>query len=145
MKRFHAPLLAALALAACSDASQQPTAAPSPNQVQVPLAPVYSKGDAGIPNDYIVVFKDDVADALSKADAKALKHATTLKYKYDKVLKGFAATLTPAALAALQADPDVAYIEQDQVVEASTTQSGATWGIDRIDQRNRPQIGRAHV
>ena len=64
-----------------------------------------------------------------------------MKFKYDKALKGFAATLTPGALAALQADPDVLYIEQDQVVSIATTQSGATWGIDRIDQRNRPLSG----
>lgn len=45
------------------------------------------------------------------------------------------------AVAALQADPDVAYIEQDQVVTANTTQTGATWGLDRIDQRSLPLSG----
>src|SRR5829696_8437088 len=34
--------------------------------------------------------------------------------------------------------PNVAYIEQDQPVQASTIQTGATWGIDRIDQRDLP-------
>ena len=32
-------------------------------------------------------------------------------------------------------------IEQDQVYTADTTQSGATWGIDRINQRNLPLDG----
>jgi subtilisin family serine protease len=36
---------------------------------------------------------------------------------------------------ALSADPEVAFVEQDQVVRASVTQSPATWGLDRIDER----------
>ena len=35
-------------------------------------------------------------------------------------------------------DPRVAYVEPDQVVEAVATQSPATWGLDRIDQRDLP-------
>ena len=141
MKRFLAPTLAALALAACSDVPRSPVAATSPDQLKVPVAPYFSKGEAGITGDYIVVFKDDVDDALSKADAKILKHGGQGKFKYDQAIKGFAATLSADAVAALQADPDVAYIEQDQVVTANTTQTGATWGLDRIDQRNLPLSG----
>ena len=142
MKRLSAALFATLALAACSDSSNPPTSPASPQQIQAPLAPVYSKGDDGIPNDYIVVFKDGVVTGpLSRASATVASLVGTPKYSYDVVLKGFAATLTPAVLAALRANPDVAYIEQDQVVEASTTQTGATWGLDRIDQRNRPLNG----
>ena len=138
MKRLIAPTLAALALAACSDISHSPTASPTPEQLRAPEAPYFAKGGAGIDGDYIVVFTDDVVDALSKADEKALKHGAKLKFKYDNALKGFAATLSPGAVAQLQADPDVAYIEQDQAVTTQTTQSGATWGIDRIDQRSLP-------
>ncbi len=141
MKRFIAPTLAALALAACADSSSNPLAVTSPEQLRAPQAPYYSKGSAGVDGDYIVVFKDDVIDPLSKAEEKALKHGTKVKFKYDKAIKGFAATLSAGAVASLQADPDVAYIEQDQVVNASTTQSGATWGIDRIDQRSLPRSG----
>jgi subtilisin family serine protease len=141
MKRFFPPVLAALALAACSDATNQPTAATGSSQLRAPQAPLLTKGDKAIPGEYIVVFKDEVSDPLEKADAKALKHATKVKFKYDQVLKGFAATLTPEAVAALQADPDVDYIEEDQEVSIDATQTGATWGIDRIDQRNRPLSG----
>ena len=141
MKRFIAPTLAALALTACSETSSSPLAPASPEQLASPVAPVYTKVGSGIDGDYIVVFKDAVANPLSKADEKLLRHGATAKYKYDKALKGFAATLSPGAVALLQADPDVAYIEQDGVMEAWTTQSGATWGIDRIDQRSRPLSG----
>jgi subtilisin family serine protease len=141
MKRFFAPTLAALALAACSDTSPTGVGPASLERIASPSAPLLTKAGTGIEGDYIVVFKDAVTDALGKADEKLLRHGGKGKFKYDRVLKGFAATLSPGAVAMLQADPDVAYIEQDGLVEASTTQSGATWGIDRIDQRSRPLSG----
>jgi hypothetical protein len=134
MKRILAVMVSALALAACSDASTPPSSPASPQQVQVPLAPVYSKGDAGIPGDYIVVFKANaVSGSLSRAGAMVSNLVGTPKFNYDAVLNGFAATLTPAMVEALRANPNVEYIEQDAVIDVSTTQSGATWGIDRID------------
>jgi subtilisin family serine protease len=141
MKRVLAPTLAALALAACSDSPSSPVAPSAPEQLAAPQAPYYAKGAAGIDGDYIVVFTEAVANPLAKADEKIAKHGARAKFKYAHVLKGFAATLTAGAVAALQADPDVAYVEQDQVMHASTTQTGATWGIDRIDQRNLPLGG----
>lgn len=42
---------------------------------------------------------------------------------------------------AIRRNPKVAYVEQDAVVTATTTQSGATWGLDRIDQRALPLGG----
>ena len=38
----------------------------------------------------------------------------------------------------LRQNPDVAYIEADQQVSIDATQTPATWGLDRIDQRNLP-------
>jgi subtilisin family serine protease len=141
MKRFFAATLAALALAACSDSPSAPLTPGAPERLSVFQAPLYSKGASGIDGDYIVVFRDDVANALSKADEKIAKHAGKAKYRYASAIKGFAATLSPGAVAVLQTDPDVAYIEQDGVMTTQTTQSGATWGIDRIDQRSRPLSG----
>ena len=141
MKRVIAPTLAALALVACSDSSTAPVAS-APEQLRLSAeAPFYSKGGSAIEGDYIVVFKDDVASPLTKADEKIAKHGGTKKFAYAAALKGFAATLDAGAVAALRADPDVAYIEEDGVVTTSATQSNATWGLDRIDQRNRPLSG----
>lgn len=89
---------------------------------------------------YIVVFKDSASSrAVENAKAAALSAAgAKLHYTYEAALKGFAADLPEAALNGLRRNPNVAYIEVDQVVTIDATQSPATWGIDRIDQRNLP-------
>lgn len=131
-----------LFIAACADA---PSAAVA-DRVDVEPAAV-SAQDAGevIPGQYIVVFKSHVADAKGKAKEKTSKHNGILKHTYGAALKGFAAELTEAAAADLARDPDVAYVEQDQVMHATAgVESGATWGLDRIDQRARPVDGLYH-
>ena len=127
-------------LAACAE----PVSSPSPSLVRVApeRAPLLRSGSPEeIPGQYIVVFRDAVENPHGKAREKASKARATVKFSYGAVLKGFAAELSDEAVADLQADPDVAYIEQDQTVSLATTQTGATWGIDRIDQRNRPLSG----
>jgi subtilisin family serine protease len=132
---------AGLGLAACSDISGPRTAAPAPEGGgPEPLLATASAGSGAevIPGQYIVVFNESVTDAVGKAKNKAAKHKGKLKHAYKAAIKGFAAELSDAAVAALRADPDVAYVEQDQVMRVVTDQTPATWGIDRIDQRALP-------
>ena len=60
---------------------------------------------------------------------------------YAHAISGFAAEMTEEEAIALSEDPDVRFVEEDSVVEAVTTQTNATWGLDRIDQTDRPLNG----
>lgn len=135
MKRSVA-LLLPFVLVACQDASDPV----SPDLAQAPGAePSFTVHEAGkqIEGSYIVVLKPE-ADVDAKIKTKELKK---LKHVYKAALRGFAAELTPEQLEALRSDPMVDYIEKDQVVTVNATQSNATWGLDRINQRNRPLDG----
>ncbi|MEO6332096.1 MAG: S8 family serine peptidase [Gemmatimonadaceae bacterium] len=91
-----------------------------------------------IPGEYIVVLKDAVRDASEVSTRLIAAHGGTRRFTYTRALKGFAARLPDAAAQALRLDPAVAYVEQNQVIRLSTVQTGATWGIDRVDQRDLP-------
>ena len=91
-----------------------------------------------IPGQYIVVLKDQGTTPSGVASFIAANPTGEVIHTYTRALRGFAARLTPTELAALRSDPAVEYVEQDQVMRAVTTQSGATWGLDRTDQRALP-------
>lgn len=83
-----------------------------------------------VPGSWIVVLKDGTT--------RAADLGVTPKHTYRSVLTGFSASMSAAKAKALAADPRVAYVEQNATVKLNDTQSNATWGIDRIDQRNLP-------
>jgi subtilisin family serine protease len=121
-----------LALAACANDQGSPVAAP-----QEAAAPLRSAaGGRGIEGSYIVVLKEG-ANPRSVAAIAGVEP----NFVYTAAVNGFAASLNEGQLNALRHNPNVDYVEQDQVVEAAATQSGATWGLDRIDQRSRPLSG----
>lgn len=103
-------------------------------------APLFASGTAAeIAGRYIVVFKDGAsAKGMDAAANGARGQGGVVHFTYSRVLRGFAATLPAAAVDALRRNPNVAYIEADQVITIDTTQTPATWGIDRIDQRALP-------
>ena len=103
-------------------------------------APVVGEDDRGALRDrYVVVFhKGTSAAAVASARDDARGRGATIHYDYRHALRGFAATLPERAMNALRNNPKVSYIEADRAVEASVTQSPATWGLDRIDQRSLP-------
>jgi subtilisin family serine protease len=62
----------------------------------------------------------------------------TVDFVYPSI-NGYAATMTERQARRLAADPQVAYVEQNQRVKALDTQPNPpSWGLDRIDQRDLP-------
>jgi subtilisin family serine protease len=95
----------------------------------------------GIRDRYIVVFHERTEDAPGLAARLVAAHGGKIHYSYRAALRGFAATLAPAAVEALRRNPNVAYVQQDGIASASTTQYNAPWGLDRIDQSSPPLDG----
>jgi subtilisin family serine protease len=125
MKRTLAVLPLLALAAACADA-------PSPLATGADSAPSASAA-AGEGGRYVVVLEPG-ADPRSVAAVMGI-HPRNV---YTAALNGFAADLNAGQLNALRHNPRVAYVEPDAPARLATTQSPATWGIDRIDQSNLP-------
>ncbi|MEH1017214.1 S8 family serine peptidase [Micromonospora sp. CPCC 206060] len=107
-------------------------------------APLLDTASTGaLPGRYIVVLHGEpgtahaahAATTIARAEAAGVR----ISHRYDRALNGFAAALSPAQVAALRADPGVAYLAADQRMAVNDTQSPPpSWGLDRVDQRNLP-------
>jgi subtilisin family serine protease len=107
---------------------------------EVPAQPFAES--APIPGRYIVAFNNRVTDPAATAARLMRGTGGEIHHTYRFALRGFAATIPDAAYQGISMNPNVAYIEQDATVSlASTTQTDAIWGIDRIDQRDLPLDG----
>ncbi|MBA4159580.1 MAG: S8 family peptidase [Gemmatimonadetes bacterium] len=131
MKRSLA-LLLPLALVACQD-SHQPF---SPSEEDIGSSFSRAASSEVIPGRFIVTLREGASPA-----AVAGAHGVQPDYVYTHVLNGFAGAMSDAARSGLLRDARVARVEPDGVARISTTQSNATWGLDRIDQRSRPLSG----
>jgi subtilisin family serine protease len=86
---------------------------------------------------YIVTL-DTALDPAGVARQYGSRSDSSVDWIYRRAVRGFAGTLSTAALRKLQDDPRVARIERDGTARALVTQTGATWGLDRSDQRLLP-------
>ncbi len=118
-------------------------------QTSSPNAPlVLPQGAQIVQNHYIVVYKKGFSTASDAAGIQSSVSALggEVKFVYHAALNGYSAYLPAQALAAIRANPAVDYVAADatiqldpeNVVTGTTSQTGATWGLDRIDQHGIP-------
>ncbi len=111
------------------------------------------RAEAPIKGQYIVVLKDSAfegsrdsrvqsVDSMGMAAEMAASYNLEVERVYEHALKGFVVkNAGEKDIERLLWDDRVAFVEEDGMVFLNPTQSGATWGLDRIDQRNRPLNG----
>jgi subtilisin family serine protease len=98
-----------------------------------------------IESNYIVVLDDAVVGETGRhsiasyiASDMATAYHGKLKHIYQNALNGFSVEMSEADAERLSEDFRVKFVEEDGVVTADVTQNNPPWGLDRIDQRNRP-------
>ncbi|MFN2512051.1 MAG: S8 family peptidase [Pyrinomonadaceae bacterium] len=118
---------------------------PTPSQAQRSRI---HKNPNKIENQYIVVLDDavvgetgDYSIAPYIASEMAANYKGKIKHVYKHAINGFAMEMSEAEAEALSLDYRVEFVEEDGVVTADATQTNPPWGLDRIDQRNRPLSG----
>ena len=101
-----------------------------------------------IENSYIVVLDDAVVGETGRnsiasyiASDMAGAYKGKLKHIYQNAINGFSVEMSEADAERLSEDFRVKFVEEDGVVTADVTQNNPPWGLDRIDQRNRPLSG----
>lgn len=127
MKRI-AFVLAACVLTACGDA-------------QLPLSPAGATSSTNpITNSLLKPGRTMIVTLRPGVDASSVArdHGVQVDYRYATVLNGFAGLISDAARAGLLRDSRVVRLDLDQdfSVEAGGAESNATWGLDRVDQRD---------
>ncbi|WJK36747.1 S8 family peptidase [Solwaraspora sp. WMMA2065] len=136
-------LLAGCAAAVATALVGNPAAAAPAGEIKL------AGGATAVAGSYIVVFTDaavaarnDAARAVAvadRADSLAAQYGGAVNRVFGAAVNGFEARLSPSAARRLAAHSSVAYVEQNHTVSLAATQNNPpSWGLDRIDQRNRP-------
>ncbi|MGD8869034.1 MAG: fibronectin type III domain-containing protein, partial [Gemmatimonadales bacterium] len=117
------PFVAAvILLVACGDdRAVQPTEPDRPTETTVPAARA-----PAVPNQYIIVFRDDAPQPAALARQLADAHGLQLRHTYLHTIKGFSATVPAGRLEALQRHPLVKSVEPNTLMQLYPMASTAT-------------------
>jgi aqualysin 1 len=91
-----------------------------------------------IADEYIVRLNANVRDVPATARSLAQAHGGTVMNVYENAIKGFSIRMPAAAVTALSNNPNVLSVEQNAQIFINASQNSAPWGLDRIDQVDRP-------
>lgn len=132
MKRFVITLVIVISLGVCA-------AIPSLVTVSGQNPNKFRRADAQkrIRGQYIVVLNNN-----TDPDAEGIRisrdYSGNRGHTYRRAVKGFSIRMSEESAMRLADDSRVAFVEEDSEVSIDATQTGATWGLDRIDQRDLP-------
>ena len=149
-----------LALAVLLTGLGAPLAVPAADAALVPDAAASEAATASpgirrvadpVPGQYLVLFHDIAFTPGARAAGRlpteletlgrdlAQRHGAVIGARWTRAVLGLAARMSEAAAQALAQDPRVALVEEDGRVQATAEQSPvASWGQDRVDQRDLP-------
>jgi subtilisin family serine protease len=81
-----------------------------------------------------IVLLDDSANPRAVAAEHGRRYGAEVKGIYEHAVKGYVADFRGTGASDVARDSRVRLVERDGVVAATTIQTGAPWGLDRIDQ-----------
>jgi subtilisin family serine protease len=93
-----------------------------------------------IPGRYIIIFKPHVANAEQEAESMMRGVKGKVHHNFRHTIKGVAVSIPDSALPGIKNNPNVESIEPDQIIQLNqvSPQNQVTWGLDRVDQADRP-------
>ena len=133
---------ASLTVMACNVEPSAETAS-TPHTRAAELRPEHAgkfrRSTHAVEGQYIVVLEPGAyQDAREVAQELARTYRGQVGRVYRHALRGFLAHMSEADAKALAEDSRVRYVEENGTVQAMGVQTGATWGLDRVDQFDLP-------
>jgi len=112
----------------------QRAANPVPNRFivilnQAPTRLRYAEGDQSIGIE---------SQVATQASLLSSSYGGEIKMSFAHAANGFVSEMSEQQAEAMSLDPAVKSIEEDGYIGLSATETGAPWGLDRIDQRSMP-------
>jgi subtilisin family serine protease len=135
MRRFGITLLIVIGLGFCA-------AVPALFTARSQDSGRFRRAESGkrVQDQYIVMLKSN-ADPDQESARLSRDFGGDRGHVYRHAIKGFSAHMSEEKAMRMANDPRVEFVEEDSEVSIDTTQTGATWGLDRIDQRDLPLDG----